>query len=223
MTSNNKIVYSLKSHPKFVVGFIIIFYCVGIIGMTFPATFELFKKLIPLAILLSFLLLLFFHTDFSGKTIFAFAIIYLSGFIAELAGVKTGEIFGRYYYGNSLGIKIFSTPLLIGINWLLLVYISLSVTEQLKIKPMLQVISASAIMVIYDILVEQMAPPLGMWFWAENAPPLRNYVAWFFLALIFTSVLKIFRVNTKNKLAPVLLICQLLFFAILFLTFNFLR
>lgn len=218
-----KIESALKSRTKDVIGFIILFYCVGVAGMLIPETFLLFKKLIPVAILLSFLLLIVFHKDFSAKAIIAFSIVFLSGFFAELIGVKTGAVFGTYYYGESLGLKLWKTPLLIGINWLLLVYLSLSVTEIFRMKAIYQVIIASAIMVVYDLLVEQMAPVLDMWYWADNHPPLRNYIAWFVLAVIFTSVFKLFRVNTKNKLAPVLLICQLLFFAVLWINFNFLQ
>ena len=223
MNPIKKIVFHLKSQSKFVIGFVILFYCVGVAGMLIPETFDLFKKLIPLALLLSFSLLFLFHTDFSQKTMMAFLLVYLSGFFVESAGVKTGEIFGSYYYGNSLGVKVLNTPLIIGINWLLLVYVSLSVTRQFKLNPAIQVVLTSLFMVGYDIIVEQMAPRLDMWYWAENQPPFKNYAAWFVLALIFSLVFKIFKLNTKNKLAPVILICQLLFFTILWINFNLLQ
>ena len=122
-----KIKNILQSHFKFVAGFFTVFYAVGITGMLLPETFDLFKKLIPFAILLSVLALTYFHTQIQKKDLIAFGIIYFLGFTAELIGANTGKIFGHYQYGESLGIELFNTPLIIGVNWLLLIYISSSV------------------------------------------------------------------------------------------------
>jgi len=204
-----------------VVGFFVIFYLVGISGMVLPFTFPLFVKLIPLALLLSTVGFLVFHTDFSARTWILFILIYLAGFFVEVVGVNTGKIFGNYSYGESLGITIFKTPLIIGINWLLLVYLTSSTTELLKVSSGIKILLASGIMLGYDIIIEPLAPQLDMWTWDNNQIPVRNYIAWFVLALIFTSLVKIVGVKTHNKLAPVLLVCQLLFFIILLVTFHF--
>lgn len=221
MNSLHKIVNRLQLHFKSVAGFFVIFYAVGITGMLIPSTFPLFKNLIPLALLLSFFALGIFHTPFFKKDIIPFFLIYILGFLAEVVGVNTGLIFGHYSYGGSLGIKLFNTPLMIGINWLLLIYISFSLTAKLKINPLLQIIFASIILLIYDLIIEQVAPVLDMWTWSDNEIPIKNYIAWFILAFIFSSILKISGVKTNNKLAPVILLCQLVFFIVLFVTFKF--
>jgi len=221
MNQIRQIVSSLRSHYNTVAGFFVIFYLVGITGMLIPFTFPLFVKLIPLALLLSAVGFLVFHTDFSARTWILFILIYLAGFFVEVVGVNTGKIFGNYSYGESLGITIFKTPLIIGINWLLLVYLTSSTTELLKVSSGIKIFLASGIMLGYDIIIEPLAPQLDMWTWANNQIPVRNYIAWFVLALIFTSLIKIVGVKTRNKLAPVLLVCQLLFFIILLVTFHF--
>jgi len=221
MNQIRQIVSSLRSHYNAVAGFFVIFYLVGITGMLIPFTFPLFVKLIPLALLLSAVGFLVFHTDFSARTWILFILIYLAGFFVEVVGVNTGKIFGNYSYGESLGITIFKTPLIIGINWLLLVYLTSSTTELLKVSSGIKIFLASGIMLGYDIIIEPLAPQLDMWTWANNQIPVRNYIAWFVLALIFTSLIKIVGVKTRNKLAPVLLVCQLLFFIILLVTFHF--
>ena len=87
--------------------------------MSFEISFYLFLKLIPLALLLSFIGLIVFHASKPDvKTIVVFAGIYFIGFLIEALGVNTGKIFGEYVYGKSLGFKISETPVIIGINWL---------------------------------------------------------------------------------------------------------
>nr|WP_262921385.1 carotenoid biosynthesis protein [Maribellus maritimus] len=188
--------------------------------MLLPETFFIFKKLIPFAILLSVLALFFFHSHFQKNDLIAFVSIYILGFAAEVIGVNTGIIFGNYNYGESLGIELFNTPLMIGINWLLLIYISSSVARKLKINATLQILVASLIMLGYDLIIEQVSPVLDMWSWLEGNVPVKNYIAWFLLALLFHSILKILNVETKNKLAPVILFCQLSFFIVLLLFFK---
>lgn len=197
-----------------------VFYTVGIAGMLIPFYFPLFVKLIPLALLLSSFALAIFHQTFSTKSVMLFAAIYLAGFFIEVAGVHSGNIFGHYLYGSSLGLKLFDTPLIIGLNWLLLAYISASVFEKVKIHPALKIIGASVLMLGYDVITEQIAPVLDMWHWTDKTIPMQNFVAWFFIALIFQTVIRVFRIKTENRLAPVILICQLLFFLILFISFK---
>jgi putative membrane protein len=199
--------------------FFVLFYLVGIIGLSLPLTFPLFLKLVPFALILSlFALVLFHRARFDGKTIAVFSGIILAGILVEAIGVNTGIIFGRYEYGNSLGLKIFNTPILIGINWFLLVYTSSSVLEQFKFHVALKIVVASIFMLVYDVVLEQLAPKMDMWLWENDRVPLQNYLAWFLIALVFHSVLKFFKIDTKNKIALVILLCQFLFFLILLVT-----
>jgi bisanhydrobacterioruberin hydratase len=217
----NKITAGIKNNYTKTMWFFVIFYSVGIIGMIVPATFPLFVKLIPFALLLSVLTLALFHGGFSNRTLLVFLFIFLFGFFAEVFGVNTGFVFGNYNYGNGLGIKLFNTPLMIGINWLLLVYLTASLTEKLNIKPVSKVLLASVIMLGYDVVLEQVAPVLDMWYWQNNEIPLKNYITWFLLALFFHSIVRFFNIKTANKIAPAILICQFIFFVVLWITFKF--
>jgi putative membrane protein len=204
--------------------FFIIFYLAGITGVIVPFTNPLFLKLIPIALFLSFLALTIFHTNrMDLKTLIVLLSIYLLSFAIEVIGTNTGLIFGAYQYGNSLGFKVFNTPLIIGINWLLLVYMSSSVTEKISINVFSQMIIATSIMLGYDIILEQVAPEIDMWYWRNNLVPLQNYGAWFIIALGFHLIIKAFRIKTQNKLAMVLLICQFVFFLSLLLFFKVIK
>lgn len=201
--------------------FFVIFYTVGVIGMALSFTFPLFVKLIPWALILSFGALVFFHTGkFEGKTKLIFLLIYIVAYGVEAIGVNTGQLFGHYTYGEGLGFKLVDTPLIIGINWLFLVYTTAAVVESFKVHALFKIVLASLGMLLYDIVLEQLAPKLDMWNWKNDVIPLQNYLAWFALALFFQSVLTVFRIKIKNKLALLILGCQFLFFLSLLILFK---
>jgi len=196
--------------------FILIFYTIGIIGMLVPALFPLFIKLVPFALILSFLTLTVFHRERNNqKSLIVFIAIYLLGFAVEVVGVNTGMLFGDYMYGNSLGIKFLNTPIIIGLNWLLLIYITASVVEQFKIPNLAKIVLASSLMVGYDFILELVAPRLDMWRFSDDVVPLQNYIVWFTFSIVLHSLIKIFRINTKNRLALIVLISQFVFFLVL--------
>jgi putative membrane protein len=201
--------------------FLIIFYSVGVIGLAVPFTFPLFKALTPLALVLSIFLLFLFHKFQQNlKTFLVFGAIYALSFAIEAVGVETGLIFGEYHYGGSIGPKLFDTPLIIGINWLFLAYTTISAVDVYRINDGLKFFIASMLMVVYDLVLEQVAPIMDMWYWANDRIPVQNYIAWFALSFIFISMIKIFKINTQNPIARVILLCQFVFFVGLFVIYR---
>lgn len=201
--------------------FFIIFYSVGIIGLTLPATFGLFTRLIPFALLLSIAGLALFHLGrLSARELLLYTGIFLAGFLVEVAGVNTGLIFGEYHYGSSLGLKLFNTPLMIGMNWVLLTYLTAAFARQLGLGGFVADFAAAGMMLAYDIVLEQMAPVLDMWHWTGEEIPLQNYLAWFIIALIFQWVLRKSGIFIRNPLAFVILMCQISFFMGLFIPYK---
>jgi putative membrane protein len=193
--------------------FYAIFYVVGVLGLSFPETRPLFIRLVPFALILGFAGVLLFHeAKWDWKTLTAFVLVYISGFVIESIGVNTGLIFGEYVYGETLGYQTFETPLIIGMNWLFLVYVSSSLTERINSGKFISTLFPPVLMVVYDLVLEQVAPDLGMWNWNNEVIPLQNYIAWFVVALLFVSVFRLFNVKTSNKIAPLIFILQFLFF-----------
>jgi bisanhydrobacterioruberin hydratase len=196
--------------------FYAIFYLVGVLGLSFTETRPLFIRLVPFALILGFAGVLLFHeAKWELKTLTAFVLVYISGFVIESVGVNTGLIFGEYIYGKTLGFQIFETPLIIGMNWLFLVYVSSSLTERLNSGRFISFLLPPVLMVIYDMVLEQVAPDLGMWNWKNEVIPLQNYIAWFVVAFIFVLVFGLFNIKTSNKIAPLIFILQFLFFLLL--------
>ncbi len=194
----------------------------GVAGLFFPATRDLFRDLITPALLLSFATLLVYQPSLrSRRVLLFFLFVWTASFLLEMAGVHTGKIFGSYQYGSGLGWKINGTPLMIGINWLLLTLFFADLAGRTGLQGWGSPFLAALGMIVYDLLLEQAAPQLDLWHWAHDTIPLQNYFSWFLLALIFQFLLKAFRIPVRNPLAPILLLCQFLFFLVLVILFKF--
>lgn len=197
--------------------FILQFYIVGFLGFAIPYSFPYFIFLTPFALIISIFLLASYHQKYDTKSVLIFSFIFLAGLAVEIIGVNTGKIFGEYSYGGALGPKIMETPVIIGLNWLFLVYASNSVLNRFRMPDFIKVLLAAVMMVVYDLILEQVADKLEMWSWSNATIPVQNYLAWFGLAVLFGAVLKFSKINTDNKLSFTLLLCQFFFFLGLFI------
>ena len=184
--------------------------------MIVPFTREIFQKLTPFSLILSVLLLFLYHGPITRRFIWSALLIFALGWLLEVTGVETGLLFGEYEYGNTLGIKILHTPLLIGLNWFMLVYCSMYLAGKYLDTPYFRAIVAAVIMVVYDFALEPSAIRLDMWTWEGGAVPLQNYLAWALLSFglnYLAGYLKM--VPRENKAAIPLYFIQLIFFVIL--------
>ncbi len=195
---------------------IILFHIVGLYGFLTPAFNGLFIKLVPFHLLLMLLLMIFTVNDKSADLIKFAIVVYLAGFFIEVIGVNTGLIFGYYTYGAALGIKLWAVPLLIGVNWLILVYSTgvFLVYLNLKNRWLLSILGAG-ILLVMDFLIEPVAIRFDYWSWYGGIIPLQNYLGWyifsFFLFLFFSGL----NFRKENKAAVVLLFSQIAFFLVL--------
>ena len=205
----------IRKYNKQVILFLAFFHLVGIVGLNIQATGELFARLIPLNLVLSTVLLFLFHEKNHNKFWIAALVIYLLGFFVEVVGVNFGFVFGSYLYGDVLGPKLFGTPLIIGINWLMLTYMIWCVLDRFRLGMLLKIIVGSFIMVFYDLLLEPSAIHYGMWEWAGTKVPVQNYIAWFVISAVMFTFLAALKIKINNKIALGLLLIQIVFFSIL--------
>lgn len=194
-----------------------IIYAVGLVGFLLPALRDLFVWLIPFNILFAFAILCLGEERFTWKKALLFLLCAAFGFMYELAGTKTGIIFGEYAYGTSLGIQLWGVPLLIGLNWFFIVYTSLSVASALTRSQVGIVFLAPAFMVLYDVLLEPFAVRNHMWAWAHGEIPLRNYLAWYAGGWVLSALAVWGKFDIKNRYAAGLFWVQVLFFGFLLL------
>ncbi|GAB2794874.1 hypothetical protein GCM10027275_44910 [Rhabdobacter roseus] len=189
-------------------------YLAGLIGLQVPALQPLFRPLIPWNLLASVGLLLLFHTDWHRSFVLFAGVAFSLGFLVEVLGVHTGFPFGSYAYGPALGWKLWEVPLVIGTNWLMLVYASGSLCDRLAAPLVAKALAAAALMTGLDVLIEPVAIRLDFWQWATATIPLQNYLAWYLIAFVLLLLFYGLPFKKKNELAPLLLLLQLLFFGI---------
>lgn len=198
---------------------IILFYSVGLLGFLYPPAVPLFKQLVPFHLLLMTGLLIATQSVRNQPFWMFFAVTYAAGFLIELAGTQTGLVFGSYAYGGTLGYKLFDTPLMIGINWFLVIYSVGMVLSALGVGNIYAflLIGASSVTLL-DFLIEPVAMKYDYWDWAGGVVPVQNYVVWFlFSALLLLIFYKSF-FPKHNSSAVTLFFVQFLFFLVLYIS-----
>ncbi|MEM6696975.1 MAG: carotenoid biosynthesis protein [Bacteroidota bacterium] len=196
-----------------------IFYTVGLIG-TVVIQKEDFLLLTPLNLLVSVAIILWYHPKWTKGTIITLVASFLIGYFIEVVGVNTGAIFGEYTYGPVLGWKIWETPLMIGVNWMMLVYaIGMTVNwmtlKQEKLHFLFKAAIGASIMVLLDVLIEPVAIHYNFWTWEAVEVPFQNYSSWWLISFVLLSVFHFFHMKIINKLASALLVWQFVFFIVL--------
>jgi len=191
---------------------IVIYYAVGVAGLTIPATQPIFQNLVPLTLISSLVVLLWFHSKWERHHVWVFLLIAVLGFLVEVVGIATGLVFGEYEYGHALGFELLGTPPIIGLNWLLLIYCVYGMLENYKLHVAVKTIVGATLMVLFDVALEPVAMALEMWNWEGNVVPLQNYAAWFVISLAFLSIMNIAKIKTNNPLAAFLFFVQFAFF-----------
>lgn len=187
----------------------------GFFGM-FSDQKELFLKFTPYAILMSFILIFINSKIIQKGFITSIILIAIFGFIIEYLGANYGILFGAYSYGENLGLKVGNVPLIMAINWILLIIITGNFSEKVfKNSLASKVIFGSLLMVILDFFIEFSAPKLDYWEFDKHPVPLSNYIWWFLFSIIFHII---YQINIKEKeyvLSQNILLIHFLFFGLL--------
>ena len=210
----------------------IFFHLVGLVGILFIDQ-EQFTRYTPVNLMISFLLLVWTQREKNIHFLYFLSFVILFGFSVELTGIHTGWIFGDYNYGNVLGPLWFSVPLIIGINWVIIIYCCGISTHNLftravrkleegsrpvsrGIKGLSVIVDGAILAVAFDWLMEPVAVKLGFWTWhGDGAIPLSNYFTWFVVSALMLTVFHFLRFKKQNKFAINLLLVQALFFLLL--------
>ncbi len=198
------------------IGFLIILHTVGYISIgleVMPAV----VYLTPINLLISLAVAMYFdEQELKFKLSFAFP-VFLLGYGIEVIGVQTGAIFGEYAYGDILGFKLWDTPPMIGVNWVLLCFSSGYFINSLlpDLPYILKAALAAGLLVILDIIIEPVAIEWGMWTWAAADVPHQNYLAWWIIGFFMMLIFFHFFQKGTNKVAAALLIIQIIFFGLL--------
>jgi putative membrane protein len=202
------------SPEKMVIAVIFVFHLAGLILLNWSSGFlySLALDFVPINLILTTLLVVKFQKEYSQRFwIFSITTI-LVGFLAELAGVNTGLIFGEYQYGEVLGPGVLGTPFIIGLNWFLLSYCLLCLVDFLPWAIWVKLFLGTILMVGLDYLMEPVAMRLGFWNWKDGNVPLQNYIGWAALSAIILSQAFLYSFERRNRVAAMAFLIQVLFF-----------
>lgn len=194
------------------VGILIIFHAVGFWGMLFSGRAEYFQRLTPMNLILTNTLLFAFHRRWNTSFLLFAGIVFAVGYLSEVLGVHTGLLFGEYAYGAALGLKVWDVPLLIGLNWLMLVYTTGHISNLIKLPWFIKALLGAGLMVLLDVFIEPVAIQFDFWSWHGNHIPLSNFIGWFFVALVLQAYFQHAAIYKYNRLAPIVYLVQLSFF-----------
>ena len=186
----------------------ILFHSIGIIGILFyNAAF--FIRCTPFNLLLMFVLLYWTQEAKNKYFLFFLILCFCIGVGVEIIGVRTAIIFGNYQYGEVLGYKIANVPLVIGINWIIIIYccgitmhtilmkaikrIALdSGAKPLRLKTLSVIVDGATLAVFFDWIMEPVAVKLGYWHWIFTGEvPFYNYFCWFGVSVFLLSLFQI--------------------------------
>lgn len=208
----NKLLQRIRSNPNLLIRILVLYYIVGIVLFLVEGTRSIFVSLTPLSLIMSFLVVLVFQPSWSQRLGVAFLTVFLTAIFVEIVGVQTGVLFGEYSYGKALGIKILDTPVMIGLNWLILIYCTSAIVNHLFSNRISRILLGAGLMVVYDLVLEYLAPVMDMWSWRTSYPGFRNFFMWFLVSLVFHSLFQWLNLNIENRLARFLFLIQFLFF-----------
>jgi putative membrane protein len=193
---------------------LLIFHLVGLVGLLSPWQ-DLFIRLTPFHLLLVALVLVSGHLGSEMKLLVFFFTASILSFFSEVLGVKTGLIFGEYAYGPGLGVHLFEVPLTIGLNWFVLTYSATVLCWKFIDNKLLVALISGLVLVLFDLLMEPVAPGLLYWEFFNGVAPLQNYIGWFIVAFAIVYAAGDMLKDASNHLAFPVLFIQALFFIIL--------
>lgn len=190
-------------------------YIVGTFGISAEVSRDQILLLTPLNLLFTTGMYLWSNEGFEKQLFKASAVVGLIGYFIEVAGVKTGVLFGSYYYGPTLGPHILEVPPTMGVNWILLSLSSFGIFFNLEWNKYLKMGMAAGLMVALDYFIEPVAMGLDFWQWEGDVVPFKNYVMWFVTAYIIQFILYKMLPSINQKTSLFVFCLQFVFFLII--------
>lgn len=206
----------LSISPRIAIIIVILFHVVGLVGLSVPTTRGLFLQIVPFHLLLMLAVIVLGHHKLSSRFGIFILVIFWLGFIAEWIGVHKGWLFGSYAYDNTLGLKLSGIPLMIGVNWFLLVYATGVALQRSRLRnTFFRIVAGAALLVLLDFLIEPVAIRFNYWHWNTGSIPLKNYACWFAVSAVMLYIFEWFSFKKQSVAAPVLLVTEFVFFGLL--------
>ena len=200
------------------IGLIWIFHISGLIGIIYSNA-SWFIKATPFNLLLSFALLII-NIEWNKKLFFLLITCFSIGMISEIIGVKYGFLLENIHMAMHLDIKFMGVPLIIGINWCILVFITGYISRFFFNSLIARTFLGIFLMLSLDIVIEPIAPILDFWKFKEGLASFNNYIGWAIVSFPLQLLFHRLNQNIEGTFPFHLYILQFLFFTILLLKIN---
>jgi putative membrane protein len=120
-----------------------------------------------------------------------------TGFLAELAGTRTGLPFGDYAYSDRLGPVVAGVPVVIPLAWAMMSYPALLAARRIARGPLSTPILGAIALASWDLFLDPQMVGEGLWTWDFRGlallgipnVPAQNFVAWGLVSLVLMLVL----------------------------------
>ena len=137
------------------------------------------------------------HYGWRGSVIFAAICLVVSNLLENLS-IATGFPFGHYYFTELMGPKLFQVPVLLGLAYIGMAYVSWTLARLVVGRPYAAIagariftlpLVAGFIMVAWDLAQDPVwATLVHGWAWRDGGPwfgvPVSNYLGWFLTVFI---------------------------------------
>ncbi|NCB01468.1 MAG: carotenoid biosynthesis protein [Spirochaetia bacterium] len=190
-----------------------IFYAAGVLWHALDVTLPYMMILTPYTILITAIIGFYFELKHWSSSLALWIVVtFIITFSLEAIGVKTGLIFGAYWYGPTLGFSLFNVPLLIGINWTLIIMGFIIIIKKFTQNIYAVSLLTGGATLLFDYIMEPVAIRYDYWTWEGVAIPLQNYIAWFIIAALFAYLHERMRVKHHSVMPSFVVLVQGLFF-----------
>ena len=161
-------------------------------------------KFIPLAFAIIASLMLW-QWDVNQKNKLISTVLVLSlGFIFAFIGDKT---IGGYIYNPQFGYKLLGVSVAISILWLMITLSAWQIGSYGRLSLINKFLLGGALVVIFDLVLEQMATSVGLWNYPDVKPNIINYITWFIGSQI---IFYIYYKNSHHKQVQSIFIASIL-------------
>jgi len=151
---------------------------IGAFGL-FSSYQSFFLCFTGLNLMLTFGVFCYYQFKAQKSTLSWIVLIGILGWSFEVMGVHTGLPFGDYAYGEPLGFQPLQTPITIGMTWSIMAFGARFWSSKVSTNRWISSALAAGLMVAIDLMIEPVAIYFDFWHWADETPPLMNYVGWF--------------------------------------------
>lgn len=117
----------------------------------------------------------------------------VTGFAAELVGVRTGFPFGRYSYSGRLGPRVGGVPLLAAGAWAAMARPAWVTAGWVSAKPARRVPVAAGALMAWDVFLDPRMAREGYWTWQSHGRyegiPATNFLGWLITGAVAFAVI----------------------------------